>query len=142
MLYIWYFNNCFIINAYKMSLRVDAFKIPIWTYCMMFWIPLTHAQELYKTPSGQKYHLASCRMVENVSMKLLTSEAIKEFGLEPCKICKPPLLAGSKTPLTLGSSNKAVGVANTVQCKGITKKGTRCLHRTSIANGYCFQHVK
>ena len=28
----------------------------------------------------------------------------------------------------------------TVQCKGLTKSGTRCKHMTRIANGYCFQH--
>ncbi|WP_350028985.1 DUF5763 domain-containing protein [Flavobacterium terrisoli] len=32
------------------------------------------------------------------------------------------------------------GQSQTVQCKGTTKKGTRCKHMTSIANGYCFQH--
>ena len=46
------------------------------------------AQTVYKTPSGQKYHLASCHMVKNVSEAIDVKEAI-EIGLEPCKICKP-----------------------------------------------------
>lgn len=73
-------------------------------------------------------------MVENVSEKITLEQAIKS-GLEPCKICRPG--AGQ---LNLSSDNKAVGQNVSVQCKGITKKGTRCLHKTHIANGYCYQH--
>lgn len=73
-------------------------------------------------------------MVENVSEKI-TPEQANELGLEPCKICRPNI-----TPLKLSAENKAVGQNVSVQCKGITKKGTRCLHKTHIANGYCYQH--
>lgn len=93
-----------------------------------------NGQSIYKTPSGKKYHLASCRMVENVSEKI-TPEKAKELGLEPCKICKPVIGI-----LRVSSENKAVGKSKTVQCSGRTKSGTRCKHKTSIANGYCFQH--
>lgn len=97
------------------------------------------SQNVYKTPSGQKYHLGSCRMVVNVSKKLLSQEDISSHGLHPCKICKPPYQAHltSGTP----SQNKSVGESSTVQCKGITKQGSRCKHMTRIANGYCFQHT-
>jgi len=91
-------------------------------------------QSIYKTPSGKKYHLADCRMVNNVSEKITPQKAI-QLGLEPCKICRPVI-----QKLHATSENKAVGEAKTVQCSGLTKKGTRCKHRTSIANGYCFQH--
>ena len=94
------------------------------------------SQNVYKTPSGKKYHLSSCRMVENVSKKV-----VDDFHqLTPCKICKPP----SKKFLQKGSlySNKAVGESSSVQCKGKTKKGTRCRHKTKLANGYCYQHSK
>jgi hypothetical protein len=93
------------------------------------------AQTVYKTPSGQKYHLASCHMVKNVSEAIDLKEAIK-IGLEPCKICKPatvttqPIIA--KKPQGQGKT--------TTQCQGYTKAGTRCKHMTSIANGYCYQH--
>jgi len=46
------------------------------------------AQTVFKTPSGAKYHLSSCRMVKNVSEEVTVSQA-KELGLQPCKICQP-----------------------------------------------------
>jgi methylphosphotriester-DNA--protein-cysteine methyltransferase len=93
------------------------------------------AQTVYKTPSGAKYHLATCHTVKNVSEKMTIEEA-KAAGLQPCKICKPE--SGYASGL---SSNKAQGqITATVQCKGFTKSGTRCKHKTRIANGYCFQH--
>ncbi|ULQ51949.1 DUF5763 domain-containing protein [Flavihumibacter fluvii] len=102
----------------------------------VLWVPfISYAQSLYKTPSGTKYHLGECRMVKNVSQKV-TVEQIPEFGLEPCKICKPEIVH----VLTASPGNKAKGQNETVQCKGLTKKGTRCKHMTSIGNGYCFQH--
>lgn len=93
------------------------------------------SQTVYKTPSGAKYHLASCRMVTNVSKAISVNNAL-ELGLTPCKICKPPMANKANNFV----SKSAKGTANTVQCKGKTKKGTRCKHRTSIGNGYCFQH--
>lgn len=74
-------------------------------------------------------------MVENVSSALSIQEAL-EMGLEPCKICGPPLV---EKEMNL-APNTPKGISNTVQCKGITQKGTRCRYRTSIANEYCFQH--
>lgn len=94
-----------------------------------------NCQRVYKTPYGKKYHLSTCRMVENVSKELLIAEAF-QLGLTPCKICKPPVLDNN---LQL-KPNIPRGERNTVQCRGITKKGTRCKHMTKIGNGYCFQH--
>ncbi|WP_152975574.1 DUF5763 domain-containing protein [Lacinutrix himadriensis] len=98
----------------------------------------TNAQALYKTPSGKKYHLSSCRMVENVSKKLSDID-ISTYGLTPCKICKPPIQTNITS--SFSNTNKAVGTSKTAQCKGKTKKGTRCKHKTSLANGYCYQHT-
>lgn len=95
----------------------------------------TYSQTVYKTPSGKKYHLATCKSVENVSSQLNISEAIA-IGLEPCKICKPPSI---DTKIKL-APNIPRGENNTQQCKGLTKKGIRCKHMTSLGNGYCFQH--
>lgn len=92
-------------------------------------------QRMYKTPYGEKYHLSTCRMVENISQELSIAEAI-QLGLTPCKICKPP---ASETNLQL-KPNTPRGKSVTVQCRGVTKKGRRCKHMTTIANGYCFQH--
>ncbi len=92
------------------------------------------AQNVYKTPSGAKYHLDNCHMVKNVSEAISISKA-SELGLEPCKICRPQKVA----PQNL-LKEKAQGQSSTAQCNGITKAGTRCKHMTSIANGYCYQH--
>ena len=107
---------------------------------LLFFIPASgFSQYVYKTPSGEKYHLSSCRMVENVSKRISIHDAIGEYGLEPCKICKPPIVESAK--LKANSKNKAVGACVSQRCKGTTKKGTRCKHWTKLCNGYCFQHV-
>jgi hypothetical protein len=98
------------------------------------------AQDVYKTPSGKRYHLSSCRMVENVSSKLVGLEIISASKLTPCKICKPPPKSQLQNQLT--AEDKSVGTSTSVRCKGYTKKGTRCKHKTKLANGYCFQHTK
>jgi hypothetical protein len=92
------------------------------------------AQDVFKTPSGSKYHQESCRMVKNVSEKVSLEQA-HSAGLTPCKICKP-----AQAALPLKSSKETKGEASSAQCKGITRKGTRCLHRTRIGDGYCYQH--
>jgi hypothetical protein len=105
-------------------------------FCLLFVSGISFGQDIYKTPSGAKYHLATCRMVKNVSEKI-TIEQARELGLQPCKICQPQNIYSEAS----AAPNKAKGQApKTVQCKGITKAGTRCKHMTSIANGYCFQH--
>ena len=99
------------------------------------------AQNVYKTPSGKKYHLASCRMVENVSEKL-TPKKIAKYHLTPCKICRPPVVSAIiGYSSSLSNENKAVGASVSVRCSGKTKKGTRCKHKTKLANGYCYQHT-
>lgn len=103
--------------------------------CLLLFSLSVKSQNIYKTPSGAKYHLASCRMVKNVSQEITLINA-GEMGLLPCKICHPP----TSTVLGISGGKKANGESNTVQCIGTTKAGTRCKHRTSIANGYCFQH--
>ena len=94
----------------------------------------TKAQDVYKTPSGAKYHLATCRMVKNVSEKITLAEAAK-FGLGPCKICAPVFVAGA-----IQKPKTTQGQSATVQCSGYTKAGKRCKHMTGIGNGYCYQH--
>lgn len=96
----------------------------------------TQAQIVYKSPKGQKYHLPTCRTVNNVSESLSVDKALK-MGLEPCKICKPTYNASSRTN---PPSKTPAGEGQKTQCNGITKKGTRCKHYTTIGNQYCFQH--
>ncbi|MCX6319569.1 MAG: hypothetical protein NTW29_19990 [Bacteroidetes bacterium] len=93
------------------------------------------AQTVYKTPSGEKYHLATCHMVKNTSEKISLEQAIA-LGLGPCKFCGPPIPSASAVP-----EKKPQGqLPATVQCRGYTKAGTRCKHFTRIGNGFCFQH--
>jgi hypothetical protein len=93
------------------------------------------SQTVFKTPSGAKYHLATCRTVKNVSAEITTAAAM-QLGLTACKVCNPQnIYAGAAHP-----PHKAQGEGNTIQCNGITKAGTRCKHKTSIGNSYCFQH--
>lgn len=76
-------------------------------------------QKIYKTPSGKKYHLGSCRMVENVSEEIPFEQAA-ELGLEPCKICKPQ----DYTTLGLKSSkNTAQGQSGLSSAEARPKKG-------------------
>lgn len=107
--------------------------------CILFFSVTGKGQSVYKTPSGKKYHLSSCRMVENVSKKLVNGAAVSSYRLEPCKICKPPYV--SQLQAGYSSANKAVGTSQSVQCKGRTQKGVRCRHKTRLANGYCYQHT-
>jgi hypothetical protein len=96
---------------------------------------VANSQSIYKTPSGKKYHLASCHNVRNVSEKI-TIERARELGLEPCMQCRPPAI-----PLGGSTDNKAQGTSNvSVQCSGTTKQGLRCKNKTRIGNGYCYHH--
>lgn len=96
-----------------------------------------YSQAVYKTPSGKKYHLRSCRMVKNVSTLLSVGSATSK-GLEPCKICKPPQISSQGL---LKVPSKAKGINNLSRCKGKTKLGRRCKRKTRIGNDYCFQHL-
>jgi hypothetical protein len=96
-----------------------------------------YSQTVYKTPSGAKYHLATCRMVKNVSAEISVEKA-RALGLTPCKICRPANIYGNNAP----SVHKAQGQDISVQCKGLTKSGSRCRHMTRIANGYLEGHRK
>lgn len=118
--------------SYNCETHCNMYK---YLFFVLFSISVS-AQKIYKTPSGAKYHLGTCRMVNNVSEDI-TFERAAELGLQPCKICNP---SDYKEMGLKSAKNSAQGQSQTVQCKGTTKKGTRCKHMTSIANGYCFQH--
>lgn len=124
----------------KYGIHIKNFGAPYGAVFMILFFSISvSAQDLYKTPSGQKYHLATCRMVENVSKKLLGHDDISNYNLTACKICKPTLTINA---LGITKANKAVGTSKTMQCKGQTHKGSRCKHTTSLANGYCYQHTE
>lgn len=95
------------------------------------------AQTVYKTPSGEKYHLSSCRMVKNVSSQLPLDKALRS-GLSPCKICNPPF---RPTLGIISKPKKTAGTNSLNQCFAKTKTGARCKRKTRIGNDFCFQHV-
>ncbi len=95
------------------------------------------AQTVYKTPSGLKYHLSSCRMVKNVSSSLSLNQALQS-GLTSCGICKPPV---RQTLGIISKPKKTAGVNSENQCYGKTQKGLRCKRTTRIGNNFCFQHI-
>lgn len=101
------------------------------------------AQTVFKTPSGEKYHTATCRYVKNVSESMSIEQA-KKRGLSPCSQCKPSSgsNASTKSNGSLGiKSGEAQGTnSSTTQCLGTTKAGNRCKHMTKNKNGYCHQH--
>jgi hypothetical protein len=119
----------FIMNA-KYYLSIIFFFVSI----------ITNSQSVYRTPSGTKYHLSTCRMIKNVSHKISYKQAA-ELGLLPCKICSPrDATAQGFARKTKVGSKEAKGESKTKQCIGQTKKRMRCKHRTRNVNGYCAQH--
>jgi hypothetical protein len=115
-------------KIYKIRILLTFFFV--FLYCQN-----SKAQTVYVTPYGTHYHKGNCKTVVNVSNEMDLLVAVKK-GYKPCRICNPPTV---RTPLDF-SSNIPRGVKTTTQCKGITKAGKRCKHKTTIANGYCFQH--
>ena len=103
-------------------------------FILFFSINLS-AQTVYKTPSGSKYHLSTCRMVKNVSSSMPLDKALR-LGLTSCKICKPTfrqtLVSKPKKPAGVNSQNR---------CYATTKSGSRCKRNTRIGNNFCFQHL-
>jgi len=95
------------------------------------------AQTVYKTPSGEKYHLSSCRMVKNVSSTLTIDKAL-EIGLTPCSFCNPPFKQNSGK---ISKVKKTPGTNSQNQCFATTQKGSRCKRKTTIGNNFCFQHL-
>lgn len=127
-----------------MLLIINCFmRIHLFATFLLFQFQFGIGQTVYKTPSGAKYHTATCRYVKNVSEKLSIQEA-KKRGLSPCSQCKPNSSVSSKSSSgnSLGiKSNEANGEkSESTQCKGITKSGNRCKHMTRNKNGYCHQH--
>lgn len=114
--------------------------------CFLLSVWVCSAQTVYKTPSGSKYHTATCRYVKNVSNGMQIADA-KKMGLSACSQCNPDQavqrgFVGKSNTGGLGIKRGEVQGSNniSVQCKGTTKKGLRCKHKTKNVNGYCHQH--
>jgi dTDP-4-dehydrorhamnose reductase len=50
---------------------------------------IVHAQTVYHTPKGKKYHAAGCWHLHNKGKKCSLAEALNK-RLEPCSVCSPP----------------------------------------------------
>lgn len=53
--------------------------------------PEPHAEVVYRTPSGKRYHRATCGHVKGKGIELSLAEA-RERELTPCRVCNPPPL--------------------------------------------------
>jgi len=49
---------------------------------------------VYVTRTGEKYHRDGCRYLSRNKIPMSLADAAKRF--EPCKVCKPPVLASLK----------------------------------------------
>ena len=117
-------------------------KMSLFLGLFFFTVSVAIGQTVYKTPSGEKYHTATCRYVKNVSESMSVEQA-KKKGLTPCSQCKPGIAknsSGSSTGLGIKANEAKGSTSQSTQCKGTTKAGTRCKHMTKNKNGYCHQH--
>lgn len=48
----------------------------------------THAQTVYITKTGEKYHLSSCHYLSHSKIPMELSDALSE-GYTACKVCRP-----------------------------------------------------
>ncbi len=91
--------------------------------------------QFFTTPYGKKYHRGDCKLVERNSYESSESAA-KSKNKQPCKICLPNHFGSGGGNI----KDEPVDKCERVQCSGITKKGTRCKHKTTICNGLCYEH--
>lgn len=108
------------------------------------------AQTVYKSKTESKYHLLSCRYLEQSHDSLDLSFAIKK-GFSPCSVCNPPTKVGqaikSNAPMNMGKTemkpqmNSSANVAGQ-QCAFMMKDGTRCPEKVVAGSIYCLGHKK
>ena len=82
-----------------------------------------------KSSNAYAYHKSMCRGLRECNHpieKVTIPEAVK-LKRTPCGYCYD------------GKNEPSGSIPTEAQCKGITKKGTRC-SRTGKYNGYCYQH--
>lgn len=51
----------------------------------------TRSTVVYATKSGTKYHREGCRYLVKSKIRITLADAAKRH-LEPCKVCKPPVV--------------------------------------------------
>jgi len=111
---------------------------------------LLHAQTVYITKTGEKYHTGSCRYLSQSKIAIELKDAIDQ-NYEPCKVCRPTQDITANTIKNTGldekedpeialTRNATSRNAESKQCTATTQKGTRCKRMTTSANGKCWQH--
>jgi hypothetical protein len=108
-------------------------------------------QTVYKSKSESKYHLLSCRYLEQNHDSLDLSLAIKN-GFSPCGVCNPPTKIGQVIKSNAGSMSigktdmkPQMNSTTTVtgkQCAFVAKDGTRCTGEVEAGSKYCLEHMK
>lgn len=102
------------------------------------------AQTVYKTRTGAKYHVETCRYLKS-SIETTVAKAQAE-GLTPCSVCRPTTGASGNAVAPQSSESNSVrstsnsSSSSSRQCSGTTKAGARCKRITTSANGRCYQH--
>jgi hypothetical protein len=82
----------------------------------------SHAQTVYSSAKGEKYHTADCKLSGDADN--MTLAAAKKAGKTGCGVCKPDEHFKDKVS----------------QCKGKTADGTRCKRMTASKDNKCYQH--
>ena len=109
-----------------------------------------HAQTVYITKTGEKYHTGSCRHLSQSKIAIELKDALEQ-NYEPCKVCRPTQditgntiknngLDEKEDPEISPTQNNTTRNAESKQCTTTTQKGTRCKRMTTNANGKCWQH--
>lgn len=108
------------------------------------------AQTVYKSKSESKYHLLSCRYLEQNHDSLDLSFALKN-GFSPCSVCNPPTKVGqaikSNAPMNMGKTEMKPKMNSTTnmtaqQCAFVMKDGMRCPEKAVAGSIYCMGHKK
>ena len=100
-----------------------------------------HAQSVYVTKTGTKYHKESCFHLKD-SKKEIEFKKVKTLNYSACKHCKP-IGFESETPKSSNLKPQVKSApknSGTVQCSGKTKAGARCKRKTTNSDGRCYQH--
>jgi methylphosphotriester-DNA--protein-cysteine methyltransferase len=109
------------------------------------------AQTVYITKTGKKYHRASCQYLKKSQYAIAIKEAVdREYT--PCSVCEPGRPSQQKSPVLkqkhaeikpkdgVEKLTESKSQAQSKQCSGTTKAGTRCKRMTTSTTGRCYQH--
>jgi hypothetical protein len=107
------------------------------------------AQTVFKSKAESKYHLLSCRYLDQSHDSLDLAFALKN-GFSPCSVCNPPTKVGqivksSGASMNMGKTEMKQQMNSTTnmadqQCAFVMKDGTRCPEKVEKGSIYCMRH--